>query len=119
MKREKDPTRIASHPRNANRVASNPRVTSCSNPQSALGKYFINMKNEDVVILVGPENSIFYCYTESEFQRILNEKPPFVLQGERKPVAMQRQDDPKRTFWVYNTYFGYVDIVYTITIWRE
>jgi hypothetical protein len=67
------------------------------------------MKNEDVVILVGPENSIFYCYTESEFQRILNEKPPFVLQGERKPVAMQRQDDPKRTFWVYNTYFGYVD----------
>jgi hypothetical protein len=67
------------------------------------------MKNEDVVILVNPNNNIFYCYTESEFQRILNEIPPFVIQGSSKVIAVERQEDPDRTFWVYKTQFGYIN----------
>jgi ankyrin repeat protein len=102
--------RVATNPRNAHRVASDLRIASCSNPQSVSGKYFINMKNpEDIVLLVNPNNNIFYCYTEAEFQRILNEDPPFVVQADRAPVSIERGQDPNRTFWVYKTEFGYMD----------
>jgi hypothetical protein len=102
--------RVATNPRNAHRVASDLRIASCSNPQSVSGKYFINMKNpEDIVLLVNPNNNIFYCYTEAEFQRILKEEPPFVIQAHRAPASIERQQDPERTFWVYKTQFGYID----------
>lgn len=92
------------------------RIETCSNPQSISGKYFMNMKNpDDIVMLIGPANNIFYCYTEAEFQRILNEDPPAVIQAPKEgashvPVSIRRQMDPARTFWVYKTeVFGYID----------
>lgn len=86
------------------------RLKVCNNEKNNSGKFFANMKNPEEIILI-KSGETYYCYTAFEFEKILNAKPPFVIQDKKNDSinAMNRQKDLTREYWVYDTsYVGYI-----------